>query len=135
MRQRLESCSLKQRNVRSHQKLVKAKDALLEPAKEHGHAGTLISDFSDVSDGEESACNGRDLGSIPGSGRSPGEGNGYPFPHQYSCLENFMYRGASGLSLFFSLTLALSLSIYIYMYIYIYFLKYSHYFPGLKDEL
>ena len=34
----------------------------------------------------------RDLGSIPGSGRSPGEGNGYP--PQYSCLENSMDRGA-----------------------------------------
>jgi len=31
-------------------------------------------------------------GSIPGSGRSPGEGNGYPF--QYSCLENLIDRGA-----------------------------------------
>ena len=35
-----------------------------------------------------SACNAGDLGSIPGSGRSPGEGNGNPF--QYSCLENPM---------------------------------------------
>ena len=34
----------------------------------------------------------RDMGSIPGSGRSPGEGNGNPF--QYSCLGNFMNRGA-----------------------------------------
>ena len=34
----------------------------------------------------------RDVGSIPGSGRSPGEGNGYPF--QYSCLEKSMDRGA-----------------------------------------
>ena len=33
----------------------------------------------------------RDMVSIPGSGRSPGEGNGYPF--QYSCLENPMDRG------------------------------------------
>ena len=33
----------------------------------------------------------RDAGLIPGLGRSPGEGNGYPF--QYSCLENFMDRG------------------------------------------
>ena len=33
-----------------------------------------------------------DLRSIPGSGRSPGEGNGYPL--QYSCLENSMDRGA-----------------------------------------
>ena len=35
----------------------------------------------------------RDPGSIPGSGRSPGEGNGNPL--QYSCLENPMDRGAS----------------------------------------
>ena len=35
-----------------------------------------------------SACNAGDLGSIPGSGRSPGEGNGNPL--QYSCLENPM---------------------------------------------
>ena len=34
----------------------------------------------------------RDTGSIPGSGRSPGEGNGNPL--QYSCLENLMDRGA-----------------------------------------
>ena len=34
----------------------------------------------------------RNLGSIPGSGRSPGEGNGNPL--QYSCLENAMDRGA-----------------------------------------
>ena len=40
------------------------------------------------SDGKESACDAGDLGSISGSGRSPGEGNGYPF--QYSCLENPM---------------------------------------------
>ena len=35
-----------------------------------------------------SACNAQDLGSIPGLGRSPGEGNGNPL--QYSCLENFV---------------------------------------------
>ena len=40
-----------------------------------------------------SACNARDLGSTPGSGRSPGEGNGYP--RQYSCLENPLDREAS----------------------------------------
>ena len=39
-----------------------------------------------------SAYNVGDLGSIPGSGRSPGEGNGTPL--QYSCLENPMDRGA-----------------------------------------
>ena len=38
-----------------------------------------------------SACNAGDLGSIPGSGRSPGEGNGNPL--QYSCLENPMDGG------------------------------------------
>ena len=40
------------------------------------------------SDGKESACNAGDLGSIPGLGRSPGEGNSYPL--QYSGLENSM---------------------------------------------
>ena len=43
-------------------------------------------------DGKESACDVGDLGLIPGSGRSPGEGNGYPF--QCSCLEDRMDRGA-----------------------------------------
>ena len=47
--------------------------------------------FHDGSDGRESACSTGGLGSIPGSGRSPGEGNGYPF--QYSCLGNPMDRG------------------------------------------
>ena len=42
--------------------------------------------------GKESACNAGDSGSIPGSGRSSGEGNGYPL--QYSYLENPMDRGA-----------------------------------------
>ena len=41
--------------------------------------------------GKESFCSARDLGSIPGSGRSPGAGNGSS--HQYSCLENYMDRG------------------------------------------
>ena len=44
------------------------------------------------SDGKESACNAGNLGSIPGSGRAPGEVNGYPL--QYSCLENPMNGGA-----------------------------------------
>jgi len=42
--------------------------------------------------GKESACNAGKLGLIPGSGRSPGEGNGNPL--QYSCLENPMDRRA-----------------------------------------
>ena len=46
--------------------------------------------FQSGSDGKESACSAGDLGSIPGSGRSPG--NGY-LP-QYSCLENSKNREA-----------------------------------------
>ena len=42
--------------------------------------------FPARSDGKESTCNVGDLGSIPGLGRSPGGGHGYPL--QYSCLEN-----------------------------------------------
>ena len=48
--------------------------------------------FPDGLDGKESACNEEDPGSIPGSGRSPGEGTGNPL--QYSCLQNPMDRGA-----------------------------------------
>ena len=48
--------------------------------------------FPGGSDGKESACNVEDPCSIPGSGRSPGEGIGNPF--QYSFLENPMDRGA-----------------------------------------
>ena len=44
--------------------------------------------------GKESACSAGDLGSIPGLGRSPGEGNGDPL--QYPRLENLMDRGAWG---------------------------------------
>ena len=48
--------------------------------------------FPSGSDSEESACRAGDMGSIPGLGRSPGEGNGIPL--QYSCLGNPMDRGA-----------------------------------------
>ena len=48
--------------------------------------------FPGGSDGKESACNTGDSGSTPWSGRSPGEGNGYPI--QCSCQENPMDRGA-----------------------------------------
>ena len=51
--------------------------------------------FPGDSDGKESACNTGDLGLIPASGRSPGEGNGNPL--QYFCLENSMDWGAGGL--------------------------------------
>ena len=48
--------------------------------------------FPGGSDGKASACSAGDLGLIPGSGGSPGEGNGNPL--QYSCLENSMDGGA-----------------------------------------
>ena len=48
--------------------------------------------FTCGSDSKESTCNAGDLGLIPSLGRSPAERNGYP--HQYSCLENSMNRGA-----------------------------------------
>ena len=44
--------------------------------------------FPGGSDGKDSPCNAEDMGSIPGLGRSPGEGNGYPL--QYSGMENSM---------------------------------------------
>ena len=53
----------------------------------HGNDG-----FPGGSDSKVSACNAGDLGSIPGSGRSPAEGNGNA--PQYSCLENPRDRGA-----------------------------------------
>ena len=61
------------------------------------HIQTVLTRFRTLgfpggSDGKESAHNAGDLGLIPGLGRAPGEGNSYPL--QYSCLENFMARGA-----------------------------------------
>ena len=52
----------------------------------------ISEDFPGGSDDKESACGAGDQGSIPGSRRSPGEGNGNPL--QYSCLENPMCGGA-----------------------------------------
>ena len=57
----------------------------------NGNPRTILG-FPHSSLGKESACNAGNLGSIPGSGRSPGVGNGNPL--QYSCLENPMDRGA-----------------------------------------
>jgi len=50
--------------------------------------------FPDGSDCKESACNVGDLSSIPGSGRSPGKGNGNP--PQYSCRESRGQRSLMG---------------------------------------
>ena len=60
--------------------LVKRQESLME--REDGKE----MDFPGGSDGKESACSAGDLGSIPASGTSPGEGNGNPL--QCSCLEN-----------------------------------------------
>ena len=54
----------------------------------------LKPDLPGGSDSKASACNVGDPGSIPGSGRSPGEGNGNPLQH--SCLENPMDGGLMG---------------------------------------
>ena len=51
-----------------------------------------IPGFPHGSDGKASACNAGDLGLIPGSGRTPGKGNGNPL--QYSCLQNSRDGGA-----------------------------------------
>ena len=52
----------------------------------------FMAGFPSGSDGKASVCNAGDPGSVPGLGRSHGEGNGSPL--QYSCLENPMDRGA-----------------------------------------
>ena len=58
----------------------------------HSICHCLAEGFPGGSEVKVSACNAGDLGSIPGLGRSPGEGNGNPL--QYSCLENPMHGGA-----------------------------------------
>ena len=65
---------------------------LITMSMEDRYFTCTILGFPEASDDEESACSAGDPASIPGSGRSPGEGNGNPL--QYSCLENPMDRGA-----------------------------------------
>ena len=55
----------------------------------------MLKGFPGSSDSKESGCNAGDPDLIPGSGRSPEEGNDNPL--QCSCLENSMYRGGGGL--------------------------------------
>ena len=62
------------------------------PPQSLGISGAPVLDFPGGSDGKASAYNAGDLGSIAGSGRSPGEGNGNPL--QQSCLENPLDGGA-----------------------------------------
>ena len=63
----------------------------IQSKKVNSYIYSTLRGFPGASVGKESACNVKDLGSIPGSGRCPREGNGNP--QQYSCLENPMERG------------------------------------------
>ena len=58
------------------------------PGSAYEEIFSLVLGFPCGSAGKESACNVGDLGSVPGLGKSPGEGKGYPL--QYSSLENSM---------------------------------------------
>ena len=65
------------------------------PISQSWHASPVSQGSLDLpgdSDGNEFVCNAGDPGSVPGSGRAPGEGKGNPL--HYSCLENSMDRGA-----------------------------------------
>ena len=61
-------------------------------AERHILPDSLIKGFLGVSDGKESTHNARDLGSIPGSGRSPGEGNGYALQYSWASLVSQMVK-------------------------------------------
>ena len=78
---------------RSNQRLIMQR-FVWTSSKEQCIVGTeaTYKGFPGGLDGKESACSVGDPGLIPGLGRSPGEGHGYPLP--YSCLENSMDRGA-----------------------------------------
>ena len=67
-------------------------DILQETMAWHQNQGKVFTINFGGSEGKASACNVGDPGSIPESGRSPGEGNGNPL--QYSSLENSMDGGA-----------------------------------------
>ena len=64
----------------------------LEEAHPHYRTSLVAQSVKKPPAMQEIACNIGDQGSVPGSGSSPGEGNGNPL--QYSCLENPMDRGA-----------------------------------------
>ena len=66
--------------------LCEPMDCNLQASSVHGIFQARILEWVAISAGKESACSAGDLGSIPGLGRSPGEGKGYPL--QYSGLEN-----------------------------------------------
>ena len=57
----------------------------------------VLSAFPGGSDGKESTCNARNLGSIPGSGRSPGEGIGYPLQYSWVSMVAQMVKNPLGM--------------------------------------
>ena len=68
-----------------------------------GFVSKIWKHFPDSSVGKESACNAGDPGSIPGSGRSPGEGKGYPLQHSgpensMDCIAHVVSKSPAGLS-------------------------------------
>ena len=76
--------------------VVSSSSLNLLPSVKFMDLNLLESSFPCGSAGKESACNARDLGSVPRLGRSPGEGKGYPL--QYSGLENSMDYIAHGVA-------------------------------------
>ena len=86
-------CQLPRKST--NRNLLKKLDNNSEPWQGVHHVPSIgligICGFPGGSDGKESTCNATDLGSVPGSGRSPGGGNGNPL--QYSCPRNPMARG------------------------------------------
>ena len=83
---RVFKCAVKQ------QKLDNASLVQRQAGEENKSLGKKYTGLPWSLSGKESTCDAGDLGSIPGLGRSPGEGNGYPL--QYSCLDNPIDRGA-----------------------------------------
>ena len=75
-------------NTASEQRVLWHKEIYAYKLYIDPHKDVTALGFPGVSNGKESSCSAGGLGSIPGLGRSPGEGNGYP--PQYSGLENFM---------------------------------------------
>ena len=80
--------------------------------------------FPSGSDGKESSCNVGDLGSVPGLGRSPGEGNGYPL--QYSGLENPMECMVHGVAKSWTQLSDLQFTSYMYIFVYMYSLYFLY---------
>ena len=80
--------------------------------------------FPGGSDGKESSCNVGNLGSVPGLGRSPGEGNGYPL--QCSGLENPMECMVHGVAKSWAQLSDLQFTSYMYIFVYMYSLYFLY---------